>query len=85
MSKYQKLIRRILDNQTHVTFEELHKILIREGCECREPKGGSSHRTYFRDDLEGIRTVPYKRPHIGATYVRQVIEWLGLEEKYGED
>ena len=86
MSKYDKLVQSILNNPAHVAFEDLDKVLKREGCQCRKPTRGS-HYNYTRDDLDGILTVPrpHKRPHVGKAYVEKVVEWLGLEDTNDDD
>ena len=81
MSKREKLIRRMLNNPKTVSFDELVGVLEFEGCELQSSSG--SHHTYTHPDLDGILTVPYKRPHVKRRYVEQAISWLNLEEKYG--
>ncbi len=81
MPKREKPIRRILNNRKTVSFDELANILDFEGCTLQHVSG--SHHTYVHPDLDGILTVPYKRPHVNRHYVEQAIEWLNLEEKYG--
>ncbi|TVR62568.1 MAG: type II toxin-antitoxin system HicA family toxin [Spirochaetaceae bacterium] len=84
MSSHRKLIQRVLNNPNTVSFRELDRILTREGWVKRGSKSGSSHHTYSMSGNETIITVPFKRPHVSAHYVRRVIELLSLEEKYGE-
>ena len=74
MSKADKLLKKIRANPKAVVFEDLDTILRRAGFTCRQPGGGSSHYYYTR----GLHTisVPYKRPHIGAIYVKQVLAIL---------
>ena len=85
MSRYDKLKRKLLTSPAHITFEELDKVLVREGCTRRQPSAGSSHHVYTRDDLEGLLTVPYKRPHVSRHYVHAVVEWLGLTEREDDE
>jgi predicted RNA binding protein YcfA (HicA-like mRNA interferase family) len=75
MGQLQKLYEKIKNNPKAVRFEELDKILIRAGFEKRQPKGGSSHYTYIKN--ENIVTVPFKQPQIKRIYVEKVLEALG--------
>jgi predicted RNA binding protein YcfA (HicA-like mRNA interferase family) len=84
MASYDKLVRQVLNAPQKVSFEDLDKILKREGCERSQPKGGSSHYVYSHADWDGVLTIPYRRPHVSKTYVKLVIEWLNLEERYGQ-
>jgi len=83
MAQYEKLVQRIIGNPRNVRFNEIDSVLRREGWQQRKPGSGSSHFSYFKEGSPVILTVPFRRPHIGETYVRRVIEILELEEKYG--
>lgn len=72
MTKRQKRIVKLFQNPKTVRFEELHKVLLTQGFECRQPKSGSSHYTYVKGAI--LLTVPYKRPHVKAIYVKRVLE-----------
>lgn len=56
----------------NVRFEDLDKVLKYYGFDCRQPKGGSSHYTYFHTNLPDILTVPKDKP-IKAIYVKKAI------------
>lgn len=75
MSKSDKLLQRIRNNPRQVSFEDLDKLLRDLGFERRQPRGGSSHYTYFRVGMPPL-TVPYRRPHVKETYVKSVLELL---------
>ena len=76
MSQWEKLLERIRNNPTTVTFEELDKILVRSGYEKRQYGGGSSHYT-FRKKGKLPLTIPKKSPYVKEEYVKLVIEALG--------
>ncbi len=76
MSQLEKLLERIRNNPKTVTFDELDKILCRNGYEKRQPGGGSSHYT-FRKSGKPPLTIPKKSPYVKEEYVKLVIEALG--------
>ena len=77
MSKLEKLLQRIKNNPRTVRFEELDKILRREGYECSQPRGGSSHYTYRKAGFRSL-TIPRQIPYVNECYVRDVLEELGF-------
>ena len=79
MTKRKKIIERFRENPKSVRFEEMEIMLLSLGFEKRNT--GSSHFVFKHVDYPVIRiTVPFKKPFIGAVYVRQVLEQL---EQYG--
>lgn len=75
MSKWDKLIARILSLSNDLRFAEVQKILESYGYTMRAPKGGSSHFTFRKQGCAPI-TIPKHEP-IKKTYlemVRAVIE-----------
>ena len=72
MTKLDKLFSDIVNNPKDVRFEDIDKVLKYYGFECRNPKGGSSHYTYFHSLLPDILTIPKSRP-IKAVYVKKAI------------
>ena len=78
MSKKEKLWEKIKNNPKTVRFEDIDKVLQDIGFKRRNPSGGSSHYTYTMEDI--ILTIPYKRPHIKAVYIKNAIEII---DKYG--
>ena len=77
MSKLEKLLQRIKNNPKTVRFEELDKILRREGYMPSQPRGGSSHYTYKKLGGRSL-TVPRQLPYVNECYVRDVLEAIGL-------
>ena len=76
MSQLEKLLARIRNNPKTVTFEDLDKILQRNGYERRQPGGGSSHYTYRKKGMPPL-TIPKKSPYVKEEYVKLVIEATG--------
>jgi predicted RNA binding protein YcfA (HicA-like mRNA interferase family) len=79
LSKLEKLFHKIRHNPKQVKFEELDKILIRSGFKKRQPRKGSSHFTYIKNNK--IVTIPFEQPHIGIAYVKLAIKALEGEMK----
>ena len=77
MSKLEKLLQRIKNNPKSVRFEELDKILRREGYEPSQPRGGSSHYTYKKQGVRSL-TIPRQTPYVEEIYVRIVLAALGI-------
>lgn len=77
MSKWEKLIQRILSLANDIRYEELRKVLEGFGYAEHAPRGGSSHRT-FRKQGEAAVTIPYQRP-IKRVYVEKVAEVIKRE------
>ena len=78
MSQLEKLLQRIHNNPKTVRFEELAKILLKNGYECAQSRRGSSHYTYRKEGKYPI-TIPKNAPYVKECYVRQVIEALEAE------
>ena len=78
MSQFEKLLERIKNNPQTVKFEELQKILEKNGFVGSQPQSGSSHYTFRRDDGKKI-TIPKHSPFVKAIYVKLVIDLLGEE------
>ena len=74
MSKIQKLYHRIRNNPKVVSFQELDRLLVFAGFDVRQPRSGSSH--YFYKKNEKCISVPYKRPYVREHYVNRVVELL---------
>lgn len=75
MSKWDKLLHRILSLSNDLRFEELQKVLEHYGYTMKGPKGGSSHYTFRKPGKSPI-TIPAHLP-IKKAYVemvRQVVE-----------
>lgn len=70
MSKWDKLIARILSLSNDLRFAEVQKILESYGYTMRAPKGGSSHFTFRKQGCAPI-TIPKHKP-IKKTYLEMV-------------
>lgn len=79
MSKWDKLLRRILSLSKDMRFEELKKVLESYGYVMSAPKGGSSHYTFRKDGKSPI-TIPKHEP-IKKVYVEMVREVVEEESR----
>ena len=79
MSKWDKLLNRVLLLSNDLRFDELRKILESCGYEMKQPKGGGSHYTFRKKDRYPI-TIPKHEP-IKKVYVQMVKEIVESEEK----
>ncbi len=70
MSKWEKLIKRILHLSKDMRFEELKNVLESYGYEMRGPRGGISHYTFRKSGKPPI-TIPAHEP-IKKVYVEMV-------------
>jgi len=81
MTHREKLLQKIRNNPRQVSFADLDKLLLASGFVRRAPRSGSSHFIYTR--AGHVLSVPYKRPHLGQTYVKQALQMLDLIEEEG--
>ena len=72
MSRWDKLLDRIMSLSNDLRYDELKKVLETYGYEERGPKGGSSHRTFRKTGCNPI-TIPVHEP-IKRVYVELVKE-----------
>lgn len=70
MTKWDKLLNRILSLSKDLRFNELKKVLESYGYVMREPGGGSSHCTFRKSGCMPI-TIPRHEP-IKKVYVEKV-------------
>ena len=70
MSKWEKLLQKILALSKELRFEELRKVLESYGYVMQAPRGGSSHYTFRRPGYTKI-TIPKHNP-IKRVYVEMV-------------
>ena len=82
MSKWDKLLSRILSLDNELRFQELKKVLEYYGYEMNSPRGGSSHCTFRKKGKLPI-TVPRHEP-IKKVYVMMVKTVIEVEI-YHED
>lgn len=78
MSKWDKLLERILSLSNDLRFEELRKILESYGYVMKGTSGGSSHFTFRKPGCAPI-TIPKHEP-IKVIYVRMIRD-IVLEEE----
>ena len=82
MSKWDKLLCRILNLSNKIRFDELKKILEYYGYTMYSPRGGSSHYTFRKIGNTPI-TIPKHEP-IKKIYVKKVKDLILKEEKHNE-
>ncbi len=82
MSKWYKLLSRILSLDNELRFQELKKVLEYYGYEMDSPRGGSSHCTFRKKGKLPI-TVPRHEP-IKKVYV-MMVKTVVEEEMNHED
>lgn len=82
MSKWDKLIERILDLSDDLRFEELTKVLKHYGYALKQPKRGSSHYTFRKAGASPITLV--KDVPIKKVYVKEVRK-IVMEENNEKD
>lgn len=83
MSKWDKLLARILSLSKDLRFDELRKVLESYGYEMSAPRSGSSHYTFRKKGCPPI-TIPKHEPikKVYVAMVRDVIESeMGNDEK----
>lgn len=75
MSKWEKLLQKILSLSKDLRFEELHKILESYGYEMHPPRSGSSHYTFRKTGCRPItipKHIPIKKVYVEL--VKEVVE-----------
>lgn len=82
MSRWEKLLSKILSLSKDLRFEELRKVLESYGYVMEAPRGGSSHYIFRKAGYNPI-TVPKHEP-IKVVYVKLVREMVEREENNGE-
>lgn len=83
MSKWDKLLQRILDLSNDLRFAELQKVLESYGYTMKQPSGGSSHCTFRKAGHSPI-TIPKHEP-IKKVYILLVKEIVESEEHRDEN
>ena len=78
MSKFEKLLSRIMSLDKGMRFNELKKILESFGYTMTAPRGGSSHYTFRKAGCNPI-TIPKHEP-IKKVYVELVRDTVAKEE-----
>lgn len=82
MSKWDKLLGRILSLSKDMRFDELRKVLENYGYVMTAPKSGSSHYTFRKQGKNPI-TIPKHEPikKVYVEMVREVVEEESLDEE----
>ena len=83
MSKWEKLIQRILSLSKDLRFDELRKVLEGCGYQMFAPRSGSSHYTFLKPGCQPI-TIPKHEP-IKKIYVEMVRDIVESEASYHEN
>lgn len=75
MTKWDKLLAKILTLSKDLRFDELRKVLESYGYEMHAPRGGSSHYTFRKPGCQPI-TIPKHEPikKVYVEMVRQIVE-----------
>lgn len=81
MSKWDKLLSRVLSLPKDMRFDELRKVLESYGYTMNAPKSGSSHYTFRKQGRNPI-TIPKHEPikKVYIEMVREVVEEESLHE-----
>ncbi len=83
MSRWEKLLQRILTLSRELRFDELRKVLEAYGYTMHAPRGGSSHYTFRKPGCQPI-TIPKHEP-IKKVYVEMVRQVVESEENQHEN
>lgn len=83
MSRWDKLLKKILKLSKELRLDELCKVLESYGYQMNAPKGGSSHYTFRKEGFMPI-TIPKHEP-IKKVYVEMVKRVIESEERNHED
>ncbi len=83
MSRWDKLLKKILTLSKDLRFDELRKVLESYGYKMTVPKGGSSHYTFRKAGCQPI-TIPKHEP-IKKVYVEMVKQVVESEAENHED
>ncbi|MBR4034293.1 MAG: type II toxin-antitoxin system HicA family toxin [Clostridia bacterium] len=82
MSKWDKLIEKILTLSKDMRFDELRKVLESYGYVMNAPRGGSSHYTFRKSGAMPI-TIPKHEPikRIYVQMVKEIVESEVIEDE----
>ncbi len=83
MSKWEKLLKRILTLSKDMRFDELRKVLESYGYRMEAPRSGSSHYTFRKAGCQPI-TIPKHEP-IKKVYVEMVRNVVESEASHHEN
>ena len=77
MSQLEKLLQRIMNNPKAVRFEELDKIMIKDGFTKRQSGKGTSHYVYTKEAK--VLVVPFNKPYVNQIYVERAMKIIDME------
>lgn len=76
---YNKLLKRFLELDHDIRFEEIVKVMKEYGYEIKQPKGGSSHYSFVKPGCSRI-VIPKHKP-IKKVYVKMIKKVIEEEMK----
>ena len=79
MSSWDKLLKRFLELDHDIRFEEIVKVMKEYGYEIKQPKGGSSHYSFVKSGCNRI-VIPRHKP-IKKVYVKMIKKVIEEEMK----
>ena len=79
MGRREKLLEKIRNNPKNVRFEDVDRLLIWAGFECRQPRGGSSHYIYKKPGCCPL-PIPRHKPLL-SVYVKKALIYI---EEHGD-
>lgn len=82
MSSWDKLLKRFLELDYDIRFEEMVKVMKEYGYEIKQPKGGSSHYSFVKPGCNRI-VIPRHKP-IKKVYVKMIKKVIEEEMKENE-
>lgn len=83
MSKFQKLLQKIINLSKDLRFDEIQKVLESYGYTITSPKSGSSHYTFRKPGKQPI-TIPKHEP-IKKIYIIMVKEAIESEMNQNDE
>lgn len=84
MGRLEKRVAKMRRNQRGVRFQEMDALLTALGFEKRT-LGSHNHYTLKTDDGSYPITIPFKRPHIGRIYVKQILALIDELDLLNDD
>ena len=85
LSQWDKLIDEVLKQNRNLRFDDLAKALVRIGYSHNQPKGGSSHYTFRKENCIPITLPKPKSTHMDVAYIRIVRDAVVDSLSEGDD
>lgn len=79
MTKFDKLIAKILKGDSIITIDEAIRVLEKIGYSSRQPKSGSSHITFFKPDYQNNITLVLTQKELKPYQIDAIQEALRKE------